>query len=675
METTLQTKQELLRFINIYRTHYSTKNRFTIGQFLTEFEEYLDTLPAKQGIPILVGDFNLHLERSLDPHTIKFMDMLDCLSLSQHVPTDTPTHKLGGTIDLVISSDIIKDKINNLEVVDHGTNSDHFFVHFDLNFTPKSNTDNCSFINYRNFKNIDIDVFKSDIMNSKINQADLFTSVDDATMLFNDTLQELMDKHCPIIKRKINKAHKKSNWFDSELQSLRRDRRAAERRFRKSKSERDKATYKAIRDAYNKLVKVKRVTYHRNSLRDRGSDIKALYQKINELLGKSECKLPECHSTAKLAEDFKNFFSEKINNIRDVIEQNQVGNTAHSTQSCQSKFNGFNEVTADDLHDIIKSMGNKFCSLDPLPTWLFKSCFMELRPILLYIVNQSLSTGYFPTAMKYALVRPTLKKPGADSELFSNYRPISNLSFISKLLEKVVLKQLNSYLSSNGLFCPVQSGYRPHHSCETLLIKLFDDIIGSIEQRQTIALILLDLSAAFDTIDHNILIQRLNHDYGISGVALSWFTSYLQNRTHSVHINKVTSSNGYLYFGVPQGSILGPVLFILYTKELQYIAAKYGLDIQLYADDSQLYIGFKASDTNQMTNIISRIESCLEEFKRWMTSNFMMLNEQKTELILLGTKHTMNNTPPLNIIVNDIKITNTTWDDEDKGKSLGIRLD
>ena len=123
------------------------------------------------------------------------------------------------------------------------------------------------------------------------------------------------------------------------------------------------------------------------------------------------------------------------------------------------------------------------------------------------------------------------------------------------------------------------------------------------------------------------------------------------------------------------GSILGPVIFILYTKELQQIAAKYGLDIQLYADDSQLYIGFKAADINQVTDITGRIENCLEEFKRWMTSNFMMLNEKKTELILLGTKHTMTNTPPLNIVVNGIGITSTSWEDEDKGKSLGIKLD
>ena len=155
-----------------------------------------------------------------------------------------------------------------------------------------------------------------------------------------------------------------------------------------------------------------------------------------------------------------------------------------------------------------------------------------------------------------------------------------------------MLDQLNDHLNLNDLHCPVQSGYRPNHSCETLLIRLTDDIFKEIHQDNIVVLVLLDLSAAFDTIDHSILLKKLEEDFGVTDKTLKWFSSYLIDRFFCVKVGSSLSDFLCLIFGVPQGSLLGPILFILYIKHLQKIAAKYGLDIQLYADDSQLYISF-----------------------------------------------------------------------------------
>ena len=149
-----------------------------------------------------------------------------------------------------------------------------------------------------------------------------------------------------------------------------------------------------------------------------------------------------------------------------------------------------------------------------------------------------------------------------------NYRPASNLSFLSKVTDKIVLSQLSTYLNANKLFPVSQSAYRPGNSTETALLKLMNDVLHALDNSDAYLLTLLDLSAAFDTIDHNILLQRLEHLYGISGTPLNWFRSCLSNRTQVVIINNKLSQPSMLKFGVPQGSVFGPILFILYTKPL-----------------------------------------------------------------------------------------------------------
>uniref|UniRef100_A0A8C5A5S3 Reverse transcriptase domain-containing protein n=1 Tax=Gadus morhua TaxID=8049 RepID=A0A8C5A5S3_GADMO len=168
-----------------------------------------------------------------------------------------------------------------------------------------------------------------------------------------------------------------------------------------------------------------------------------------------------------------------------------------------------------------------------------------------------------------------------------------------------------------------------------------DDINREIEAGNVVIVILLDPSAAFDTIDHTELLEKLLNDYGVTGSVLQWMKSYLEKRYFCVKIDDMLSSFLELLFGVPQGSILGPILFILYIKALQKIAGKYGLDIQLYADDSHFYISFHLNRASQLTDVRDRTNRCLAEIKVWMVNNFMKLNESKTELLVLGKSHVL----------------------------------
>ena len=210
------------------------------------------------------------------------------------------------------------------------------------------------------------------------------------------------------------------------------------------------------------------------------------------------------------------------------------------------------------------------------------------------IVNASLSCACaeFPTELKKAFLTPLIKKIILDCEIFKNYRPVSNLSFISKLVERVVCVQLVEHLKTN-LYEIFQSAYRQLHSTETALLCVQNDPLQAVDNEGGAILVLLDLSAAFDTIDHQKWLNLLNQSFGIRGVALKWFESYLKDRTQTVQIGPCTSTTVILRYGVPQGSVLGPILFTMYTTSPGNIIRKHGLNFHLYAADTQLYISFQ----------------------------------------------------------------------------------
>jgi len=299
----------------------------------------------------------------------------------------------------------------------------------------------------------------------------------------------------------------------------------------------------------------------------------------------------------------------------------------------------FEPATEEEINTLIQASQNKQCDLDPIPTSLLKDCATLLVPTITKIINLSLSTGTFPMLFKNSVVKPLLKKSSLDKELLSNYRPISNLSFLSKLSERVVLSRLNNYLTSNNLLNPNQSAYTKHHSTETVLTSLYSKLVMAVGRQQVSCLCLLDISAAFDTIDHDILTKRLSSVFGISGTALSWIKSYLSSRSFTVNAAGHSSHSHTLTCGVPQGSVLGPLLFILYTSPLSKLISSSSVDHHLYADDTQLFLSFSP---HSLPDALNHISNTVTQISAWMTANLLCLNPSKTEFLIIGLREQLS---------------------------------
>uniref|UniRef100_A0A3Q3FRJ7 Reverse transcriptase domain-containing protein n=1 Tax=Labrus bergylta TaxID=56723 RepID=A0A3Q3FRJ7_9LABR len=281
-------------------------------------------------------------------------------------------------------------------------------------------------------------------------------------------------------------------------------------------------------------------------------------------------------------------------------------------------------------------MKSATCSLDFIPTTFLKEVFNTVGPSILSIINSSLAEGVVPSAFKHAVVQPLLKKPNLDPTDFNNFRPISKLPFLSKVLEKVVSTQLLSFMTENNLFEKFQSGFRACHSTETALLKVTNDLLLATDRGEGTILILLDLSAAFDTVDHTILTDRLRHWVGLKDTALSWFYSYLLERTFAVTIGNYSSSTSNITCGVPQGSVLGPILFSIYMLPLGQIIERHNVSFHCYADDTQIYLPLRPEDPRSL----AAVRNCLNDINCWMAQNFLQLNNSKSEIIVFNPPNT-----------------------------------
>ena len=284
---------------------------------------------------------------------------------------------------------------------------------------------------------------------------------------------------------------------------------------------------------------------------------------MKELTGsRSENPLPTVTKRTNLGDKFADHFMGKIDKIRESLKDFE--NFEPATKKVP-RSDVFKELTHDENKTSKGQLQTKSSELDVFPTKVLKGFLNELLPSITRLVNLSLAQGVFPKSWKRAIVRPLLKKSGLELT-FTNYCPVSNLSFLSKLIEKAVLYRLNQHVNENNLLPKNQPAYKQFHSCGSVLLRLVNYLLDEMEHREVTALIAIDLSATFDTVDHDILINVLRSQYGVCRVALDLVDSYLRPRSCCVKVNKTVSSQRNLKCHVPQGSCLIAWLYLTYRR-------------------------------------------------------------------------------------------------------------
>ncbi len=505
-------------------------------------------------------------------------------------------------------------------------------------------------IKYRSFTKFNENKFNTDLLNYGIDYVESI-AYPDALDIFYSIFYDV--KHAPIKVKRIKRQYQ-PDWYSEEIKHARKTRDLFH-------AKNDWNNYKVWRNKTIKLIEQAKRNFYNNAIKD-NSDSKLLWKHIKTVSSEDihkPCSLPSTmifHDITLTEEhDIINALNCHFINISDSLNNSNFCITDFNDLKLylDEKLNheafSIKLITPFEVKKIIDSLNiKKATGPDGIGPRILKISCDYVSSAITKIINDCIVLGDFPNKLKEAAVLPLHKKGQREDP--NNYRPISILNTISKIFERHVANQLHEFLQSTNILHKTQSGFRKTNSCQTALAYLIDNWMTDIDRGKLLGSVFLDLSKAFDMVNHEILLHKLKL-YHFDNQALKWFKSYLTDRHQFVKVNNMESQKLRIKSGVPQGSILGPLLFLLYVNDLPLSAPESNLD--MYADDSILHFS-----ANNVSDIQEKLQRDLININNWCSLNNMALNPAKSTCMLIGQNLILKHSVPLNVSIDQSQIQN-----------------
>ena len=654
-------KQKPFLICYVYRPPSATRD------WTDQVEQSLEKGNYENKEILFLGDLNFNMLNKTGP-VKAWLQKMDNLHLSQLVSSPTRVTDTSETIiDHVYSN--FPDNITSI-TVPHYSISDHYPVcvtrkisnAFDKGPVHK-------FINYRDTKSFNESDFINELEEQPWTVLNIFDTASDALDYFISTFNLVLNKHAPKKKRRVKKS-KQPNWMNQNIMAARKTRDSID----KSKN---MAEYRVWRNRSTGLIQNAKKEFYSQSINDNYKNPKCLWQNLHDVTNKSSKQqttfihddngdpILDPEATAdKFNEFFTSLYKDlnsngkKSTDINCTKLQDFVGNKVPDGTEFEIPL-----VSASFIHQQLQNLkANKATGIDDISAKYLKLSASVISQPLATILNLSISSGIYPDDLKKAKVTPIFKK--GEKQDINNYRPVSVLPVITGIFERHISTCLINFLDKHKLIYDNQSGFRRNHSCQTSLTKMVDNWFTAMNNNEIVGAVLLDLSKAFDLVSHQILKQKLSA-YKFSHLSQRWFDSYLSNRFQQVQISGKLSESKEIKAGVPQGSVLGPLLFLLYINDLPLYIKHCLLD--LFADDGTLH-----TSNTYLPSVTTLLNTDLENFSDWCDDNDMKKNTSKSKAMFLATRYTANKImeEPPNIAIRgeQIEISETE-------KLLGVHID
>lgn len=631
--------------------------RANIVMCLDELSNVLERIFLEANLIILMGDININLLNLNSPDVIKFNSLLFNFELCQII--NTPTRITANTeslIDVICVSNGVA--VRSCDVLDMLNVTDHMLVFCEIYIENEKVVNDT--ITFRNYKNLDINSFAIDATynvtwENIFNLNDINSKVD----YLNNCIMSLFDRHAPVCT--ITKKRRHHPYITYNIKLMITSKNKAHKKYLKTRTVADREYYVTLRNYVNEAIKQEKVAYMQYVLRKNKNDQKRIWNNL------SDWGVPTRSSTKviNLPDDLSN--PEELNNyFLNVAGPSTINNDLlsfynNNLRNMEVHFN-FVEITDEQILDALKNIKTQAFGVDNINAKMISLVIPYCIDVIKHIFNESIKQGIFPDLWKTANVIPTPKK--LIPTCFNDLRPICILPTFSKLLEKVVSFQLKDYLEINNILPDIQSGFRHKHGTQTALLKVVNDISTAIDKSLPSILVLLDQSKAFDLVNFDLLLAKLKY-IGFDNLALNWFSSYIIARTQRVFFDSnICSSMRETLSGVPQGSILGPVLFSIFIFDFPAVLSY--CQLHLYADDIELYMS--------VTNIENDIENFnidLNNTSKYSEDNGLRINPNKTLALCIGSDRNTSS------IVREYKLningTDISW--VQSAKNLGVVFD